>query len=609
MPAKSLRDLDLIPPELARTLDGLLRERLRRSPDAVAYRDYNTQHKNWRDYTWAQIDRQVARWQAALTNADLQSGDTVALMVRNSIEWIIFDQAAIGLGLVVVPLYMVDRAENAAYVMRDAGVKLLFLEDIKQWRTFTALPVAPSALSELRRVVCRGPLSNEMDDARLIQAQHFLPDEGGATQHLDAAPAALATIIYTSGTTGRPKGVMLSHNNILSNAYGALQNKPTYPDDVLLSFLPLSHTLERTAYYGAMMAGATIAFARSVNTLGEDLQAIRPTELVSVPRVFERIRAAINDKLARGPGFRRRLFDLTVAIGYSRFEHEQGRARWQASHLLWPLLDRLVAKPVRQRFGGRLRNAVSGGAALSPEVARTFLGLGIPLLQGYGLTETSPVVCSNTARENLPASIGKPIPGVEIKIGEQDVLLVKGPNVMLGYWNNPDATAAVLSSDGWLNTGDKARVDSDGYIFITGRLKEIIVLSNGEKVPPVDMEAAVLRDPLFEQVLLVGEGQPYLGLLAVLNGEHWAALAGIQDCEPKIGRRGVANRREADLVLARVAPQIAEFPGYAKIRRVALIAEPWTVDNGMLTPTLKLKRAQILERHRAEVEALYSGHD
>ncbi|MBC7944247.1 MAG: long-chain fatty acid--CoA ligase [Burkholderiales bacterium] len=606
MPTKLSRNLDVIPPELALTLDGLLRERVRRSPDAVAYRGYNTQHKNWRDYTWAQIDRQVARWQSALRREALRAGDRVALMVRNSIEWIIFDQAAIGLGLVGVPLYMVDRAENAAHVMRNAGVKLLLLEEFKQWRSFTALLDKPG---ELRRVVCLGPLPDGTDDARLIDAARFLPDEGSATQHLHGDADTLATIIYTSGTTGRPKGVMLSHNNILSNACAALQNNPSYPGDVFLSFLPLSHTLERTAYYAAMMAGATVAFARSVNTLSEDLKTVRPTQLVSVPRVYERIHAAINDKLARGPGFRRRLFDLTVEIGYSRFEHKQRRAPWRASHLMWPLLDRLVAKPVRHRFGGRLRNAVSGGAALAPEVARTFLGLGIPLLQGYGLTETSPVVSSNTERQNLPVSIGKPIPGVEIRIDEQGVLLVKGPNVMLGYWNDPDATAAVLSSDGWLNTGDRARVDADGTIFLTGRLKEIIVLSNGEKVPPVDMEAAVLRDPLFEQVMLVGEGRPYLGLLAVLNGEHWASLARMENCNPEIGRPGVTRRRASDPVLARVALQIAEFPGYAKIRRVALIAEPWTVDNGMLTPTLKLKRAQVLERHRAEVEVLYSGHD
>ncbi len=588
------------------TLDGLLRERVRRSPDAIAYREFNKDHRNWRDYTWAQIDRQVARWQAALANENLQSGDRVAVMVRNGIEWVIFDQAATGLGFVVVPLYTVDRPENAAYVMRDAGVKLLLLEDIKQWSTFTALSDKPY---ELRRVICLTPFPPGTEDPRLIDAAGFLPDESGATQHLRCNADTLATIIYTSGTTGRPKGVMLSHNNILTNAYAALQSNPSYPGDVFLSFLPLSHTLERTAYYAAMMAGATIAFARSVNTLSEDLQSVRPTQLVSVPRVYERVRAAINDKLARGSKFRRRLFDLTVEIGYSRFEHNQRRAPWRVSHLLWPLLDRLVAKPVQQRFGGRLRNVVSGGAALPPEVARTFLGLGIPLLQGYGLTETSPVVSANTERQNLPASIGKPIPGVEIRIDEHGALLVKGPNVMLGYWNNPGATAAVLSSDGWLNTGDKARVDTDGRIFLTGRLKEIIVLSNGEKVPPVDMETAVLRDPLFEQVMLVGEGRPYLGLLAVLNGEHWATLARMQNCDIETGQNGVADRRTRDLVLGRVRLQIAEFPGYAKIRRVALIAEPWTVDNGTLTPTLKLKRAAVIERHRAEVEALYSGHD
>jgi long-chain acyl-CoA synthetase len=301
---------------------------------------------------------------------------------------------------------------------------------------------------------------------------------------------------------------MLSHHNMLSNAYFTLQSFDVTGADTFLSFLPLSHTLERTCgYYLSVMAGARVAYARSIPQLAEDLAAIRPTLLISVPRIYERVYGAIKAKLAEGPAVRRMLFELATEVGWTRFEHQQGRGPWRPGFVLWPLLKKLVADKILARLGGRLRAAVSGGAALPPDVARVFIGLGLPVLQGYGLTETSPVVSNNNIEDNVPASIGKPIHGVQVKIGEKNALLVKGPNVMLGYWENPEATRAMFTEDGWLNTGDTARMDGEGRLYITGRLKEIIVLSNGEKVPPVDMEAAIARDPFFEQVMVMAENE------------------------------------------------------------------------------------------------------
>jgi long-chain acyl-CoA synthetase len=376
----------------------------------------------------------------------------------------------------------------------------------------------------------------------------------------------------------------------------------------LLSFLPLSHTFERTGgYYAPMMGGATVAHARSVHQLQEDLLTIRPTILVSVPRIYERIYAGIRAKLAESSKFRVKLFELAVEIGYSRFECQQGRAPRRMSHLLWPVLKLLVAKKVMDKLGGRLRGAMSGGAALSSEVARIFIGLGLPVLQGYGMTETSPVVCANTVEDNVPTSVGRPIPGVEVKLGEQNALLIRGPNVMLGYWNNPEATRAILSPDGWLNSGDIARIDQHGRVTITGRLKEIIVMSTGEKVPPADMEAAILRDPLFEQVMLIGEGRSYLAALVVLNSRNWESVAGQYGLHPD-WHHLLRNPKLEEILLERIGQQIKEFPGYAKIYRVALAQEPWTVDNGMLTPTLKLRRGLVLEQYRTEIARLYEGH-
>ncbi len=598
----------VISAEQAKTLDGLFGERVRSAPQDEAYRYFNDQHDAWETYTWAQMNAHVANWQAAFDKENLSSGNRVAIMMRNRPEWVMFDQAAMGLGLVVVPFYVEDRAENISYMLADAGVRLLVLEKSGHWREICE---ASGHVKSLQRIVLIEPngeieadSSGGMDDQRLVALKDWIPSEADNVRHINDDPYALATIIYTSGTTGRPKGVMLNHHNILSNAYAGLQVVPVSSDDILLSFLPLSHTFERTVgYYLPMMCGATIAYARSIAQLQEDLLIIRPTILISVPRIYERIYAGIRAKLAEGPQFARKLFDFAVDVGYSRFEYQQKRAAWKPSFLLWPLLNKLVAEKLMGKLGGRLRHAMSGGAALSAEISRVFIGLGLPILQGYGMTESSPTVCVNRHDDNVPSSVGLPIPGVEVRLGENNALLIRGPNVMMGYWNNPEATRAVLSEDDWLNSGDVAAIDAQGHVTITGRLKDIIVLSTGEKVPPGDMEAAILRDLIFEQVMVIGESRPYLCVLAVLNGKNWEKYANAHGLD--------ANARDEtieEILLDKITYETREFPGYARIRKVTVMAEPWTVDNEMLTPTLKLRRSKILEHYKTEVDKLYEGH-
>ena len=595
---------DIIAPEIARTLDGLFKERVRRSSSAVAYKNWE-EPGGWKDYTWSDVESLVARWQAGFEADRLQPGDRVAIMLRNSVSWIVFDQAAMGLDLVTVPLYTSDRPENIAYILQDSGAKLLVFENADQWASFAQVQ---DQLVGLKRVLCINPMPGPCDDARVKSVAAWLPKASAPAKHVNQDGAKLTSIIYTSGTTGKPKGVMLSHRNMLENASAALQCFKVTTQDLFLSFLPLSHTLERTAgCYLTMMAGACVAYARSIPQLGEDLVAIRPTIMISVPRIYERVYGSIKTRLAEGPAFRRNLFEYAVEVGWARFQHQQGRGPWKASFLLWPILDGLVAGKVMARLGGRLRAAVSGGAALAPDIARLFVGLGLPILQGYGLTETSPVVSTNRLEDNIPASIGKPIPGVQVKLGEKDALLVKGPNVMLGYWNLPEATRSMFTADGWLNTGDTARIDETGHLYITGRLKEIIVMSNGEKIPPVDMEAAILVDNLFEQVMVLGEGKPYLTAFVVINRDQWtkiAAQAGMPESIDKLMHDEAGQK----FVLERVQRQIKSFPGYAQIHRVAIMAEPWTVENGLLTPTMKLKRLKVVESNQKEFDALYAGH-
>ncbi len=602
-------DMDhVISAEEAGTLDGLFSARVKRAPERVAYRDYNQQHGNWRDYTWAQMDRQMARWQAALEKDGLKAGDRVGVMLRNSPEWVIFDQAALGLGLVVVPLYTQDRPDNVAYIVNDSGCKVLLFGTNEQWATFTDVR---SQLGALVRILIVEPLSGAPDEPRVQSVEQWLPGEASETKHVLSSgdrSAALATIVYTSGTTGKPKGVMLSHKNILTNAHACLAKMTVRADDSFLSFLPLSHTFERTVgYYLAIMCGATVSFARGIPQLSEDLQSQRPTMLISVPRIYERIWGAIRAKLDEGPPLRKKLFLTAVDVGYARFEYEQGRGPWKISFLLWPLLNTLVASKVLARLGGRMRAAMSGGAALPPDISRVFIGLGLPVLQGYGMTETSPVACANSPTDNLPASVGTTINDVQVKIGDNNALLVKGPNLMLGYWNNEAATKAMIQADGWLNTGDTARIDAQGHVFITGRIKEIIVMSNGEKVPPADMENAILRDPLFEQVMLLGEGKPYLSVMVVLNAEQWNKFAAEKGW--KSNDQSIVSTKDVEkAIVERVGLQLKEFPGYAQVRRAMVTLEPWTMENGLLTPTLKLKRPKVMEKFNAEIDQLYVGH-
>jgi long-chain acyl-CoA synthetase len=391
------------------------------------------------------------------------------------------------------------------------------------------------------------------------------------------------------------------------NTDSALSIVEIYPEDCMLSFLPLSHTFERTVgYYFPMKMGSTVAYARSIPQLAEDLLSIRPTLLVSVPRIYERVYNKIQAGLAGKSPLARRLFNLAVDVGWQRFLYHQGRGNWHPSFLLWPLLDKLVAGKILAKLGGRMRLAVAGGAPLPPAVARVFISLGLNLIQGYGLTETSPIISGNPPDNNDPASVGIPLRNVEVSVGPENELLTRGPCVMLGYWDNPEATRAIIDDAGWLHTGDQVRIEDD-HIYITGRLKEIIVLANGEKLPPADMEMAIVLDPLFEQVMVIGDSRPYLGAVIVLNRDQWISCAQQLNLDPD-DVNSLHDENLENLVCGKLAQLLSEFPGYAQVRRAALSLDTWTVDNGLITPTLKLKRDRILEHHAADVERIYEGH-
>jgi long-chain acyl-CoA synthetase len=592
---------DSIPLEAAATLDGLFRERVRRTPQAVAYRSFDKAGNAWLDFTWAHMAEQVARWQAAFARENLQAGDRVAVLLRNSPQWVGFDQAALASGLVVVPLYTDDRPDNVAYILEDCAARLLLVQDFAHWKRLQASVLA---LPGLQRVLIAQSAEQTGTDVRMRTVEDWLAAASATVVAHANTPQQLASIVYTSGTTGRPKGVMLSHHNMLWNAHAILALVDVYAEDVFLSLLPLSHTLERTTnYYMPMMAGATVAYCRSINQLADDLQALRPSVMICVPRVLERLHAKIVAQMSKRSRLERLLLSITVNSGWKKFEREQGRARFAPQAVLAPFLQARIANKLLAHLGGRMRVAISGGAALPPAVARFFVGLGLPVLQGYGLTESSPVLCVNTFANNDPVSVGVALPDVALRIGAQQELLARSPGVMLGYWNNHSATHERVDAEGWLHTGDQARIENN-HVYLTGRIKDILVLSNGEKVPPADMEMAICADPLFEQALVLGEGQAYLGALIVLNGEHWQTLAvslGLNHGDPA----SLTDKRALNAAGARVTQQLHAFPGYAKVRRLALLTEPWSIENGLLTPTLKVKRNNVLERYSVLAAGLF----
>jgi long-chain acyl-CoA synthetase len=595
---------DRIAPADARTLIGLFLRRCERTPDAGAYLEFDANAARWHDYRWRDVQTIVGRWQEALALERLAPGERVAVLVRNGVDWVAFDIAAQGLGLVVVPLYTTDSPGNIAYILGDSGARLLLVGSTAQWH---ALAPHRHEFPGLDRVVCLGADRPAHIEAGIAwhPVAGWLPPAAPSPEDRCGDPNALATLVYTSGTTGRPKGVMLSHANILANADGVLEAVPGYREDVYLSFLPLSHAFERTAgYYVPMMAGSTVAYARSVQELADDLLVVRPTVLVSVPRIYERAYARITQGLA-GRALARKLFDAAVAIGWQRFEATQGRGPGPGplARLAWPVLRRLVARRVLDRFGGRLRLAVSGGAPLAPKLARAFIGLGVPLIQGYGLTEAAPVVASNRLDDNVPDSVGVPLPGVEVRLGDRDELLVRSPGVMLGYWQRLEATCEAIEADGWLRTGDQARIER-GHVYIIGRLKEILVLSTAEKIAPADLEMAITEDPLFEQAMAIGEGMPHLAALVVLSSEAWSPFARAVGVDPA-GDESLNAPAVLRAVLARIEQRLAPFPSHARVREVWLTLEPWTIENGLITPTMKLKRVELASRFAPQIARLY----
>ena len=595
--------------DLVRVLPELLTHHMEKRPDLPLFTFWLPTEKTWKTINVKETVEQITRWRHALVKEGLTKGDRCAMLLPNGINAILFDQSVLANALVPVPLHAVDTAGSSSYIINDSGAKLLVTGRLNRWEAIRDTENHPA----LKTVVITGePVQEHQDgDVRVVGLDQWLTEGNGNELPAGPEPQDLAALVYTSGTTGKPKGVMLTHRAILANVTGVLQNLCPEPEDVWFSFLPLSHTFERTTtYYTAMGFGNRVAFNRNIGLLADDLKVIRPTIMMSVPRIYEKVYDKIQDALVKKPAFVQKLFHTAVDVGYRRFCRKnglpvQGGFLSLFDPLLAGFLDKKVGAGIRGIFGGRPRIFISGGAAFNPEVSRTFLGLGINILQGYGMTETAPIMSVNKVGDNHPQTVGPALANIEVRVGENDELQMRGPSLMNGYWNRPADTKAVFTEDGWLRTGDQADIFSDGHIRIKGRIKEIIVTSTGEKVPPADLEQALESDHLVSQAMVVGENRPYIAALVVLNAQEWKKLAAELklDAEDPLS---LETRAARQAVLRRVKAAAAGFPNYAVPRQVRLFLEPWSIENGLMTPTLKLKRGPMRIRFADAIESLYA---
>ena len=524
-----------------------------------------------------------------LLHLGVRRGERVILMAPNSVDWAIMDFAILSVGAITVPLYPTFSPREIHFVLGDSGAGLMLLEGAGEWQRLGGeggWGVADDRI--LLRDTTAAQNAGLRHWASLEDEGATVPDSGLEERLAGLQRQQTATIVYTSGTTGWPKGVMLSHGNILSNVEGFLPLVPLHAGQRLLSILPLSHVFERgTGHFGAYLLGLEVAYAERPDTVLRDMATSHPNIVVAVPRVFQllygRVRRGIEDR----PG----LLGRFLRRGAGLDPHGRPAARWQRS-----LTRRLLIRSLRRKLGGRLRFFVSGGAPLDAGITRFFVDLGLPIVEGYGMTEASPVIAANPLEAIHPGTVGRFLPNLEGRLAADGEILVRGPSVMLGYWNNESATGEALV-DGWLHTGDVGSLDPDGYLRISDRKKDLIVNSAGENIPPQKIEMRLMAQALIEQAVVFGDRMPYLVALIFPNQEVLKARAGDHADE--------AATRKA--VQKAIATALADLPSHEQVKRFALLPEALSETNGELTPTLKVKRRVVAEHYAALLTQMGSG--
>jgi long-chain acyl-CoA synthetase len=539
-------------------------------------------------------------------------GDRVAIVSESRPEWLLTDLALVVAGAVTVPVYPTLSGPQVQYILADCGARLAVVSTVEQ---LAKIQPIRHQLPNLEAIVLLdgdpAPAASVISFASVLERGHarMVGEWGIARQFRDAAravrPEQLATIIYTSGTTGEPKGVMLSHGNLVANLLASEAVLPVGEDDVALSFLPLSHSFERLVSYLYLANGVTIMFAESLETVRRDVAAVRPTIMTGVPRVFEKMETNIIAGGAALPEPRRSLFKWGLKVAAA---HACKAIRFQpvgrVLSLEWKLADRLVFSKIREKVGGRLRILVSGSAPLSTSVAEFFHGVGLPITEGYGLTETSPVLSVNPQGAARLGTVGKAIPGVELRIAEDGEILARGPNVMSGYYNKPEATADALR-DGWFHTGDIGTIDADGYLTITDRKKDLLVTSGGKKIAPQPIEAVLKRSPLIAEAVLLGDRRKFAAALIV--PDFVALEQRLRDLgRPAAHRNALVTRTDVlDLFQEIVDALNSDLSQFERIKKIRLLPREFSIAAGELTPTLKVRRKLVEQNWHEVIEEIY----
>ena len=595
------------PAELpAGTLTELFLSAVEKHGYDLAYQYFPDEGSDLKDISFDEIYQVVRAAVAGLQALGLNRGERVAVLSENCLEWAIADFACLCAGILDVPIYSTLTVPQVAYILRNSKAQLVFVSDAKQ---------AEKALEACRQIECdlivvmfepadpphEGVLvwRDFLEHGRYAASDR---DQRFRAMALEAGPQDAATILYTSGTTGDPKGVILTHNNLASNVKAVQRILPSVADDVALVFLPLSHVLQRMSSYIHFSDGVTQVFAHSMDTVAEDLKIVRPNIVVSVPRLYEKV----YNEVMEAQGIKKMLVQWAREVGGAWTDEKlAGREPSGALKFMYAIADMLVFRWIRAAMGGRVRYSVSGGAPLSPEINRFFFSAGIQIFEGYGLTETSPVTNLNSPEHLRIGTVGRPVPGTEIRIRDSGEILIRGPQVMKGYFELPELTAEAIDAEGWFYTGDVGKIDEDGFLRITDRIKDIIVTAGGKNVAPQPIENRLKADDFIEQAVMLGDRERYCVLLLVPNFpnlEAWARRSGINAPD----RKGLlASKPVQEQMEARVMACLEDLARYERPKKIGLIAALFTVDGGTLTPTQKVKRRVVKAQFRKLIEAFY----
>jgi len=576
-------------------------------PDALNYKADG----KWQNISSKEMIARAENIALGLYSLGLRKGDRAAILAANSPEWTLADAGCQFSGVIDVPIYTTLAPASVQYILNDSGARLFFIQDRE---VFESLLDVIGECHSLEKLV--------LFDADGIEAENAISFDGleklgidlrsenpGLVAQLSSAiqPDDVATLIYTSGTTGEPKGVMLSHTNIISNVIDAGEKYNFAGDDISLSVLPLSHIFERTGMYLYILNGMAVYYAESIEKVPDNLQEVRPTLFIGVPRIFEKVYARARLKAARSSRLRESIFDWAIEVAkVYAYKIETGQKVPAALTAKHSIADRLVYSKFREFFGGRLRFCITGGAALSDDIWLIFTGSGISIMQGYGLTETSPVISSNNPHSACLGTVGKPIRNVCVRVAADGEIEIKGPGVMLGYYKKDDATRETFTTDGWFRTGDIGKLDTDGFLTITDRKKELFKTSGGKYIAPSPIEQMIRSSRFVNQAVLVGNERKFPAALIVPNFEQLDSYAQLKSLALKTPAEFCSSPRIIDLLERQVAALTKDLSKYEKVKKIVLLENEMTVEGGELTPTLKVKRRVIDEKYKSVIDRIYA---